>query len=358
MAVTEDFYWKAPDNHDNYTYDYTDNISDIPACTEEMGLDNMYAMLYSLIFVLGMAGNGLMIMVLLRRWRLLRITEIYLLHLALADLILLCTFPFEVVNFVSGWQFGEFLCKLTGLVKNLTFYCGNFLLACVGFDRYLAIVHAISSMQSRSLRTVHIICILLWPVCLSLSIPEFVFRTVKKDTSSSMFSCFSNQYHIHAYNWDLTNRVLNHVCFFLPLAVMTYCYTTIVVTLCNSQKSQSKQCAIRLALLITIIFCFCWLPYNITLMIKTMVDFNMILHDNCLSYNLLHHVLDVTKCLGFTHCCMNPFLYAFVQVRFRNEVIQLLCKLGCGRVCLPFIRAQGHNRPSISDAGTTSGLLI
>lgn len=297
-----------------------------------------------------------MITVLLRRWRRLRISEIYLLHLAVADLLLLSTFPFDAVDYATGWLFGEFLCKLMGLLKNLNFLCGSLLLACIGCDRYLAIVHAIPRMQSRRPRTVHQTCILLWLVCLGLSIPDVVFLTVIEDQKK--LSCFYNQYGIHANNWDLTIRVLNHVCFFVPLGVMSYCYTAVVVSLCNSQKSQAKQGAIRLALLITLIFCFCWLPYNITLLINTMRDFDIISYKNCESYNLVHTVLDVTKSLGFSHCCLNPFLYAFVGVRFRSELIQLLCQLGCHRVCMPFVRAQGHSRPSTSDGATTTSNIF
>lgn len=313
--------------------------------------------LYSFIFLLGVAGNGLMITVLLGRRRMLRITEIYLLHLALADLMLLFTFPFDVAETLAGWLFGEFLCKLMGLVKHLNIFCGSILLACIGFDRYLAIVHAIPSMQSRRPKTVHLTCILLWLVCLCLSIPNIVFLSVK-ETNTSKATCFYNSYNIHSSNWVLTNRVLDHVCFFLPLAVMTYCYTAVVLTLSRTQKSQAKKGAIRLALLITLIFCFCWLPYNITLLITTLEELEIISFGSCTLYALLHPAIDVTKSLGFSHCCLNPFLYAFVGVRFRNDLIRLLCKMGCSRVCMPFIKTQGHSRPSISDGATTTSSYI
>ncbi|KAK2846671.1 hypothetical protein Q5P01_009670 [Channa striata] len=117
----------------NYDLNYADNET---YCGTESLDDLFQPILYSFIFLLGVAGNGLMITVLLRRLRFLRITEIYLLHLALADLMLLFTFPFEVVGCFSGWLFGGFLCKLIGLVKHLNIFCGSFLLACIGFDRY------------------------------------------------------------------------------------------------------------------------------------------------------------------------------------------------------------------------------
>ncbi|KAI9548055.1 hypothetical protein NQZ68_013074 [Dissostichus eleginoides] len=264
------------DNYTDYVYDNKHTFCD----DDGIGLQAFHAVfqpvLYSLIFLLGVAGNGLMITILLRRWRRLRITEIYLLHLALSDLMLLLTFPFDIVENAAGWLFGEFLCRLMGLVQNLNLYCGSFLLACIGFDRYLAIVHAIPSMQSRRPRT----------------------------------------------------------------------------------KSNAKQGAIRLALLVTLVFFFCWLPYNITLLITTLGDLEVINYENCTSYDLVQPVLDVTKSIGLSHCCLNPFLYAFVGVRFRNELIKLLCQMGCSWVCLPFMRAQGHSRPSISDGGLTSSNIL
>lgn len=336
------------------SYYYDVNMTGFTCDDEEKGLQSTRVafqhVLYSLIFLLGVVGNGLMITVLLGRWRHLRITEIYLLHLALADLMLLFTFPFSMVESVAGWLFGKFLCKLVGLMKNLNILCGSFLLACIGFDRYLAIVHAVSSLQHRRRKTVHLTCIILWFVCLAFTMPDFVFLTVEEEvTNASWLSCSYHHYGIHAHNWVLTSRVLGHVCFFLPLAVMSYCYTAVVATLFKSQKSQAKQGAIRLALVVTFVFCLCWLPYNITLLIQTLVDLRVITYESCSYHVLLQPILDVTKSLGFSHCCLNPFLYAFIGVHFRNELIQLLYKLTC--------RTQRYSRPSISEVTTSNSTI-
>ncbi|KAM9852850.1 C-X-C chemokine receptor type 3 [Aulostomus maculatus] len=368
MAVTDTFMVyhvlklgnvDGADNFPNYTIENdTDNCFD-----EEEDLQIFHSIfqpaLYALIFLLGVVGNSLTVTVLLRRRRLLRITEIYLLHLALADMMLLLTLPFDIVEIAAGWVFGKFLCKLTGLMKNLNLICGSFLLACIGFDRYLAIVHAIPSRQSRRPRTVSLTCIVLWLICFGLAVPNVVFLGVTEEEPlrTSRLSCLYYQFDVHSHNWVLTKSVLQHVCFFLPLAIMSYCYTALAVFLYNSQKSQAKQGAIRLSLLVTLVFCFCWLPYNVTLLIKTLTDLRIISQRSCWSFSLMYTVLDVTQSLGFSHCCLNPFLYAFVGVRFRNELIQLLCRLCCSRVCGQFTRTQGHNRASISEGTTTSTIL-
>lgn len=355
------FDYRGYDDNDSKGYDYYNETAQGGVCSHEEIWNFtvvFQTLLYSSIFLLGVAGNGLMITVLLQRWRLLRINEIYLFYLALADLMLLFTFPFTIVENLTGWVFGEFLCKLVNMVRHLNILCGSLLLAFIGFDRYLAIVHAVASLQSRRRKTVHITCIILWLVCFVLSVPNLVFFSVAEINASGLFLC-DVHFGIEGNNWMVTANLLDHVCFFLPLIVMIYCYTAIVATLFKSPKNKAKQGAIRLALLITLVFCFCWLPYNITLLILTMENLDVIQSTSCESIKELRIAYVVTNTLGFSHSWLNPFLYAFIGVRFRNDLIQLLCKLGCSKVCMRFIRAQDHHRANVSEVtSTTSAVFI
>ncbi|KAI4898529.1 hypothetical protein NFI96_002100 [Prochilodus magdalenae] len=310
---------------------------------------------YTLVFLLGLTGNGLLLTVLLQHRARLRITEIYLLHLALADLLLLLTFPFAVVEVLTGWMFGQFLCKLLGLLNRMNMLCGSLLLACIGFDRYLAVVHAVSSLQSRRPWIVHLICASLWLFCLSATLPNLVFLSVVQRNESARLVCYFNSHGSHAYNWLIASRLLTHLlCFILPLVIMGYCYSAVVLTLCHSQQSLEKQGAIRLAMVITLVFCLCWLPYNITLLVDTLVRLNIVSQTSCQASNALTQGLIVTESIGFTHCCLNPILYAFVGVRFRKDLLRLLAKWGCGTICAPVLRAGGLNRVNVSEAATTT----
>ncbi|XP_056092755.1 C-X-C chemokine receptor type 5 [Rhinichthys klamathensis goyatoka] len=313
-------------------------------------------LVYGVVFLLGLTGNGLLLTVLLKRRRHLRITEIYLLHLSLADLLLLFTFPFAVTQGVTGWLFGTFLCKLLGLINRLNLVCGSLLLACIGFDRYLAIVHAIPSLQARRPRTVHLTCALLWLICLSVTIPNVVFLSVEEDEGNhTRFSCSYHNHGLHANNWMLTSRFLTHLlCFVLPLVIMGYCYTSIVITLCQSQKSLEKQGAIRLALLVTLVFCLCWLPYNITIFVDTLVVLGAMPERGCYGQASRERAVMVTESIGFFHCCLNPILYAFIGVRFRRDLMQLLARTQCLRVCLSGLQRKSLNRMSVTEAVTST----
>lgn len=311
---------------------------------------------YSCLLLLGLLGNGLMVTVLLSRWRLLRVSEVYLLHLAASDLLLLATFPFSILENATGWIFGDFLCKLMGLARQLNMLCGSFLLACISIDRYLAIVHAVARLQRQRRRTVHLTCVALWVVCLAISAPNLVFLTVTGDANASRLSCSFHDYGIHANNWALTMRFLEHVCFFLPLGIMGSCYAAVVVTLLKSARGQTQVGAIKLALLITLVFCVCWLPYNVASVLQTRDNLSTEASRSCESVLLLQAALVATKSLAFSHCCLNPFLYAFVGVRFRKELLRLLAKAGCGRVCPQVSGAQSGT--SCSEATSTSTVPV
>ncbi|TSR87291.1 C-X-C chemokine receptor type 5 [Bagarius yarrelli] len=348
---------------DSDSEDY-ENITDIyinSTCDTEKDPLLLYhtvfqPLVYSVMFLLGLSGNGLLLMVLLLRRAHLRITDIYLLHLALADLLLLITLPFAVTQMLTGWVFGNFMCKLVGLLNRLNLLCGSLLLAGIGFDRYLAIVHVVSSLQTRRPQTVNLICAVLWLFCLALSMPNIVFLSVvPRWNDHTWLQCHFSNHGMHSYNWLLVSRFLTHLlCFLLPLVIMGYCYTAVVVTLYRSQQSLEKQGAIRLAMVITLVFCVCWLPYNITLFVDTLVRLGLLSQETCLTRNALALGLKVTESIGFVHCCLNPILYAFIGVRFRNDLLRLLIKYF--PVCGPFLFARCFSKSSLSDLPTTTSI--
>lgn len=72
-------------------------------------------LLYSLIFLLSVLGNTLVITVLIRNKRMRTVTNIFLLSLAVSDL-MLCLFcmPFNLIpNLLKDFIFGSAMCKTT-----------------------------------------------------------------------------------------------------------------------------------------------------------------------------------------------------------------------------------------------------
>ncbi|XP_072283359.1 C-X-C chemokine receptor type 5 isoform X2 [Pyxicephalus adspersus] len=282
-------------------------------------------LLYSIVFVIGIMGNGLVLYILMRHRRLRSSTDNFLVHLAIADLLMLFTFPFGVAEALVGWVFGDYLCKIVRVISRVNFYCSSLLLGCISIDRYLAIIHAINAFRNRRVKTVHIPCFGVWCICLLLSFPNLFTLGTFQD--GNITRCGYTQTYFPTNKYWQAGRFLNHlVGFLIPLILMTFCYCHIIVTLCRSPRREKKR-AVRVAIVITSVFFLCWTPYNVVMFVDTLDRLNLI--KRCINVQQLQLALIITELLGYFHCCLNPVLYAFVGVKFRNDAIHVLKHVAC-----------------------------
>ncbi|NP_001267516.1 C-X-C motif chemokine receptor 5 L homeolog [Xenopus laevis] len=303
-------------------------------------------LVYTLVFILGFLGNSLVLLILIKFRRSRSTTENFLLHLALADLLLLVTFPFAITESVAGWVFGRFLCKLVGVISRVNFFCSNLLLGCISVDRYIAIIHAIHTFRSRRLVAVHLPCFGVWALCFLLSMPNLFVLEIQEN--GNVTTCTYHQSHFPSSRWWQTGRFLNHIVGFLvPLMIMGFCYAHIVTALCRSPRLEKKK-AVRLAILITVVFLLCWTPYNVTVFIDTLEQLGLV--QSCKVRKELPFAITVTEFLGSVHCCLNPILYAFVGVKFRNDALRILRKAGCFRSLISAVPLHFDRKSSATDS--------
>ncbi|KAK2839532.1 hypothetical protein Q5P01_013272 [Channa striata] len=242
-------------------------------------------------------------------------TDIYLMHLALADLVFSLTLPFWAVYIHFGWIFGTFLCKLVSGFQEASVYSGVFLLACISVDRYFAIVRAT------------LVCSVVWLVAGVLSLPMVIQKESIHDEDLGHI-CYENLAGESSDHWRVSISVLRHtVGFFLPLTVMAVCYCWTVVTLFHT-RNQQKHKAMRVILAVVLAFILCWLPYNITILIDTLIQVGSIEVGTCETLYVIAVMLNVTQVLAFVHCAVNPVLYAFIGEKFRNQLLLVLYKHG------------------------------
>lgn len=96
---------------------------------------------FSLIFILGTVGNGLVLAVLLRNDQVkYNTTNLFILNLAMADLcFIICCVPFQATIYtLDGWLFGPFACKAVHFLIYFTMYASSFTLAAVSVDRQVS----------------------------------------------------------------------------------------------------------------------------------------------------------------------------------------------------------------------------
>ncbi|XP_007434001.1 C-X-C chemokine receptor type 2 [Python bivittatus] len=318
---------------ENYTYnlDYTlgpDGFSAEPCQPQNVTVSIKYivAFIYILVCILSLLGNSLVILVVSYNKGNRSVTDVYLLNLAIADLLFALTLPIWAVYRVHEWIFGTFMCKIISVLKEVNFYSGILLLAFISFDRYLAIVYATRAATEKR-HWVKFVCIGIWLFSFLCSLPVICFREVFPSPNSSHMVCYEDIGGNRTAEWRVVLRILPQVFgFLLPLKIMIICYGITLHRLYQTKNNQKKK-AMRVILAVVLIFLFCWLPYNIALLFDTFLRTGVIT-DTCLVRNRIDDALLGTEILGFAHSCINPFIYAFIGQKFRNNFLKILISRG------------------------------
>ncbi|XP_016012372.2 C-X-C chemokine receptor type 2-like [Rousettus aegyptiacus] len=339
----------------NYSYntDLPSILQDSAPCRPDSLNLNKYAVvvIYILVFLLSLLGNALVMLVVLYSKVGRSVTDVYLLNLAIADMLFALTLPIWAISKLKGWIYGTILCKMVSLLKEVNFYSSILLLACISVDRYLAIVHATRTLTQKR-HWVKFICLGIWALSLILSLPIFVFRKAFHPPNSSPV-CYEDM-GANTTKWRMVMRALPQTFgFLLPLLVMLFCYGFTLRTLFQAHMGQ-KHRAMRVIFAVVLVFLLCWLPYNLVLVADTFMRLGVI-KETCERRNDIGRALDATEILGFLHSCLNPLIYAFIGQKFRHGLLKIMAIHGL--VSKEFLAKEG--KPSFvgSSSGNTSTTL-
>ncbi|XP_069490661.1 C-C chemokine receptor type 7 [Ambystoma mexicanum] len=279
--------------------------------------------IYAVICFVGLTGNGLVMLTYVYFKRLKTMTDLYLLNLALADILFLLTLPFWAVGASTDWVFGDFFCKMVYCVFKMSFFSGMFLLMGISIDRYFCIVQATSAHRHRP-RTAYIgklSCVVIWIVAFILAMPEVAHSGQKMANNKMHCTIISNNIVSYKGGIKVTQIIVG---FLVPLMVMSFCYFMIIKTLLQARNFERYK-AIKVIMAVVIVFVLFQLPHNSILLAKTISNSTV----DCEKSKQLDIADDVTYSLACFRCCLNPFLYAFIGVKFRNDLFKLLKELGC-----------------------------
>ncbi|XP_010755325.3 C-C chemokine receptor type 5 isoform X1 [Larimichthys crocea] len=330
-------------------YDYPEEGFGI--CVYERHGASFLPALYSIFFLLGLLGNSLVVWVITCGVRLRSMTDVCLLNLAVADLLLVCSLPFLAHQARDQWLFGDVVCKMVLGIYHIAFYCGIFFISLMSIDRYLAVVHAVYAMRARTRSFGMIAAAVTWVAGFFASFPELIFLKQQEFIGNTSQFCLPEYSPPLSRETDFTVShfwrlfslfKMNILGLFLPVVIMGFCYSQIIWRLLYSQSS--KKQAIRLVLVVVAVFFCCWVPYNIASFFKALELLGI--YSECESSKAIRLALQVTEAIAYSHSCLNPILYVFVGEKFRKHLLRLINRTPCRlcqmiKVCLPQDRIIG-----------------
>ncbi|XP_058503033.1 chemerin-like receptor 1 isoform X2 [Solea solea] len=273
------------------------------------------AVIYSVIFMVGTVGNGLVIYVTGCRMKK-SVNSVWFFNLALADFIFTSFLIFLIISSSQGyrWNFGDFMCKLNTFVSVISMFTSIFLLMAISVDRCLSICVVVWAQNKRTVVKAQLTVTIIWVAAALCSIPYTYFRevivinvtedekitycTYKKGTPTLFLETF---------------RLV--VGFVVPFLVICVSYTAIFVRTRRLQRTRTHR-SYKVVLSIIFAFFFCWLPFHIVLFIGQNMG-----HSKYITFI----GGPVVMMLAFTNSCLNPFLYVFMCHEFQRKLKQSVC---------------------------------
>ncbi|KAK2824933.1 hypothetical protein Q7C36_018860 [Tachysurus vachellii] len=275
---------------------------------------------FSIVVLLSLLGNILVLVTLAYYENLKSLTNIFILNLAVSDLLFTAGLPFWACYYIWGWTLGDVACKTVSFVFFVGFYSSITFLMMMTIQRYMAVVHPLSDWEKR--QGMALIPVLGWLVGISAAVPAPIFSSVMSDPADvSQLYCEYN-----STTMELSLIYLQNVVFVLAFSVMGFCYTRILQTIVNT-RARKKHRTIKLIFCIVVVFFFGWAPYNLVIFLQTFTALNVEYFTDCDVTHYLDYAEHVSKLLAFSHCCLNPVFYVFVAVKFRNYLKEILQKI-------------------------------
>ncbi|XP_044737859.1 neuropeptide CCHamide-1 receptor-like [Chrysoperla carnea] len=302
--------------------------------------------IFFIIFVVGVLGNGTLVIVFIRNRAMRNAPNTYILCLALGDLLVILTsVPFtSTVYTVDTWPFGLLVCKMSESAKDISIGVSVFTLTALSADRFFAIVDPLKRLHTSGVlggtrcakRVPIIVSIIIWSLSIVFALPgafgSFLKQIEYPTKIIEVCYPFPDEW---GPNYPKIVVLLRFLIYYaIPLTIIGIFYALIARHLILSvhnvpgeMQGAHRQVRARRKVAVTVlafvvVFAICFLPYHIFMLW-------FYFHPNSSNdYNAFWHYLRIIGfCLNFLNSCANPVALYCVSGAFRKHFNRyLLCR--------------------------------
>ncbi|XP_046437704.1 cholecystokinin receptor type A-like isoform X2 [Daphnia pulex] len=197
--------------------------------------------LYSVIFILSVLGNILVIVTLTQNRRMRTVTNVFLLNLAIADLLLgVFCMPFTLIGqLLRDFIFGSFMCKTIPYFQAVSVAVGVWTLVAISLERYFAICRPLKSRIWQTRSHAYKMIIAIWILSLSLCLPVAVLSRLKPIRETGRHKC--REEWPDAVSEKVYNLLLDVILLVLPLLIMGLAYWLIAARLWRGLRHETSS---------------------------------------------------------------------------------------------------------------------
>ncbi|XP_008435466.1 putative G-protein coupled receptor 34b [Poecilia reticulata] len=302
----------------------TSNACNTSELVDDKMLQTPLAVLYSIIFILGLTGNLVALWVFFFVHSKKNSLQVFLMNLSFADLLLAVCLPFRIQYHLQQdkWELGQTMCKLVGYLFYMNMYVSITLLGLISIDRYLKIYGSAGTRRKmRSPKWSIVVCAVIWVVALALMIP-FVLKSNDKCVDTT--KCF--QYRTIPQK-DMLKAHINIfvlVVFWLVFVSLVLSYGKIALKLLRrSQQRPDLPTAphysrvARKSFFVLFLFVVCFVPYHVFrgFYIKTQIT-----EETLETRNLADKFNEISLVFSALNSCLDPVMFFLLSASVRKEV--------------------------------------
>lgn len=308
----------------------TANFTSVCVQIGDSAVSDLLISVYAIAFVLGLIFNILTLGPIWQQMQRQNILGIFLLNLSISDMLFIFTIPLWINYYFQNhhWQLGVLSCSIAGFFYYSNMYISIYLLCCISVDRCIVVSYPLRPKTHRSTRCTWIQCSVVYVVVVVLHILVLVNDNLKDahDDLNNNDRCYET-YPLKK-PIALFNMVRVGFGFFLPLLVLAVSYWRVLATVDQSPglNSQTKRKVRLLSYGVIGIFSFCFAPYHILLLIRSLFFYyysdDMSHGSYCQFEQKIHFFFSFTLALSSLNCMVDPILYVLVSNGVQDEVKQ------------------------------------
>ncbi|CAL8349931.1 unnamed protein product [Lota lota] len=265
-----------------------------------------YAVVFGCVLALGLPLNAVSLWILIRHHRLKSPSAVFMINLALSDLLLVLSLPMRVYfHATQTWPLGVQACVWITMLFNNNIRASVLFITFIGVDRLLAVVFPLRSRHLRTTTNTWRACGLIWISLLVVNIPESVgLSRIMQHCNVTIcfhfegFPCFTSMVH--------PSVKYMQSCFVFTLLAVNCISTSMVSWKLRSHLSDSvKVNKINVMLIFALnllMFVIFFLPVSLVLAVE---DWSV--------------AIKPTVCLASMNCCFDPLVYYFSLDSFRKK---------------------------------------
>ncbi|XP_022048707.1 lysophosphatidic acid receptor 6-like [Acanthochromis polyacanthus] len=260
-----------------------------------------YALVFGSVIALGLPLNVVSLWILLRHHSLKSPSTVFMVNLAISDLLLVISLPMRVYFYATGtWHLGSMACIWITMLFRNNIRSSAIFITFISVDRLLAVVYPLRSRHLRTSTNAWKGAGLIWLILLVVNIPESV-DFARGAKLYNLSSCF--EFHSDPKNSSDVDKWMHSqgVAYFQLVLLFTMLTVNIVSTALVSwtlQRHLNDSAKVNNKVNVMLIFAMNLIMFTVFFLPVSLAVF-------------FHHLRSALNCLASVNCCFDPLLYYF-----------------------------------------------